>query len=225
MSNLAYRKFTADELRWVGENYRALRPREKGGVLRGTLEFRAAYQNCGELHDEYQVEIRISSDNLPHVWETKGRLEDRAKQLGKKMEDLHVDPKTKEACMGTIPIMQKICSEDPTIKGMFYNLIIRYFYYHTHWERMGVEPWPGLPHGIEGVLQEYADNRGRFSPLSYAAQLPSWFIETAKDGKKFRPNDKCLFCGCKVKKCACNGMNNYNIFRQDVRKILSQSRR
>ena len=222
MSNLVYRKLTADELIWVEENYRALRPREAGGLLRGTLEFRAAYQNREELHDEYQVDIRIGSDNLPHVWETGGRLEARAVQLKKSIADMHVYPKTGEACMGTTPIMQKICSEDPTIKGMFYNLIIRYFYYHTHWERKGVEPWPGLPHGIEGILQDYADNRGSISPLSYAAasELPAWFIEAAKGGKKFRPNDKCLFCGLKVKKCACKGMENYNIFRKDVRKIL-----
>ena len=192
-------------------------------LLRGTLQFRAQYEDSSnrtlELKDEYQVDIRIDTDNIPHVRETGGRLDapDRIARLGKKdIMDMHIYPKTKEVCLGTIPNMLKIYSEDPTIKGIFYNLIIRYFYYHTYWEQIGVEPWPGLPHGFFGILKEYARLRGSVNPRLYAPHLTPAILCMLNSNKRLGKNRTC-FCpkARKAKHCDCGTIDIYNLLCED----------
>ena len=217
----AYRRFSDDELNWVRENYVGLQVREAGELLCGTLNFWGKYADSNqkqlELNDEYQVRIRIDTDNIPYVWETASRLKSLASKLGKKnLEDIHVYPQDEEICMGTIPTMRKIYSEDPTMEGLFRNIIIRSFYYYAYLEKMGEEPWTGLPHGFLGVLKEYASNPG--DPLSYAPYLKGDALRLLSDKKQLGRNQKCLCQRGKVKHCNCGAIDEYNVFRKDYRR-------
>ena len=219
-----YRRFSDDELSWVRKKFSDLRVQEAGMLLCGTLNFWGQYADSNqqqlELNGEYQVHIRIDTDNIPYAWETEGRLESLASKLGKQnIRDIHVYPKHEEMweiCMGTIPGMRKIYSEDPTMEGLFRNIIIRSFYYYAYLEQMEKEPWTGLPHGFLGVLKEYASNPG--DPLSYAPHLTD-DDRRLLSGKLGR-NQPCLCRRGKVKHCNCGAVDAYNVFRKDYRRAV-----
>ncbi len=220
MSNYQYRNFSESELNWVNANQPSLRAREEGELLRGTLEFFAKYEDRNkeflELRDEYNVDIRIGWDNVPHVWETGGRLQARAVELKKTLMDMHVYyPGTGEICMGTVPMIKAIYDADSTIKGIFHNLIIRYFYYHTYWKQKGVEPWKGLKHGNVGFIEDYADNRDIVCVSKYINCISPGLRKCIHIRKNSRLREM-LFCDdCIIKECSCGIMEKYSIFQKD----------
>ncbi len=219
MNNHQYRIFLEGELNWVELNHPSLLVCEEGTMLRGPLKFFAKYEdfnkNFLELEDEYNVNIRIGWDHMPHVWETGGRLQTRADNLGKQLIDMHVYPNTKEICMATVPMIKAIYADDPTIKGIFYNLIIRYFYYHTYWEQQGVEPWKGLRHDDAGIIDDYFDNRGIVCVSEYIKYLSYTSKKRLNSRNIRRTEKKCLCNKYKKKDCRCGIMEKYHIFEKD----------
>ncbi len=219
MSN-QYRKFSESEINRVKAKYSSLSARKEGYVLVGLLEFVAEYEDRNkkklELRDEYEVKIKIGEDSIPHVWETGGRLQKRADKLGKKdIRDMHVYPNTKwKICMGTVLKMKEICVADSTIEGIFNNLIIRYFYYHTYWERQGVEPWDGLKHGDAGIIEEYIDNPA--SDVFEYSHCLSHELQQCLNNRKFRrKRKKCVCNKLTIKNCGCGIEKKYNAFEED----------
>ena len=219
MSN-QYRKFSESEINRVKAKYSSLSARKEGYVLVGLLEFVAEYEDRNkkklELRDEYEVKIKIGEDSIPHVWETGGRLQKRADKLGKKdIRDMHVYPNTKwKICMGTVLKMKEICVADSTIEGIFNNLIIRYFYYHTYWERQGVEPWDGLKHGDAGIIEEYIDNPAS-GVFEYSKYLSPELLKYINIRKISRAREMCICNNYKIKECSCGIMEKYSIFQKN----------
>ncbi len=212
------RKFSRSELNWVRANYRSLKVRKEGELLRGLLVFSAKYKDRDnkelELSGKYNVEIRIGSNNIPHVLEKGGYLQARADELGKDIIDMHVYPKSKRICMGTMPMMKAIYAADPTIKGIFHNLIIRYFYYHTYWKQEGVEPWVGLKHGGAGIIEEYVDNPAS-DVFEYSKYLSHELQKCLNIRKSRRKRKKCVCNKLTIKNCSCGVEKKYNIFEKD----------
>ncbi len=229
MSNRKYRNISKDEIDWVEENYPFLQMCKEDSMWRGSLKFCAKYEdfnkNFLELEDEYNVEIGIDWDNVPHVWETGERLRTRAVELGKdSIMDMHVYPRTQEICMGTAPMVKTICKADPTIKGIFYNLIIRYFYYHTYWERQSVEPWNGLKHDVVGIIEDYVDNRDIVCVSEYIKYHLSPGLRECLNTIKIRcVREMCLCNEYKMKDCRCGIMEKYDIFREDLLEFKKNS--
>ncbi len=229
MSKHRYRKFSVSELKWVKANHPSLRVREEGFLLCGLLEFCAKYEDRNkeflELRDEYKVDIRIGWDNIPYVWETGGRLQARAVELRKdSIMDMHVYPSTKRICMGTVPMIKAIYEADPTIKGIFYNLIIRYFYYHAYWEQQSVEPWSGLKHDVAGIIEDYADNRDIVCISEYIKYHLSPELKKCLNIRKIRRVRKMCLCNeYKMKDCRCGIMEKYDIFREDFLEFKKNS--
>ena len=219
-----YKKLSDDELNWVREYYPALRVREAGALLSGTLDFCGQYddingQQLEELKGKYQVAIRFEYDNFPHVWETAGRLQARATQLKKDIVDMHVYPGANgKVCMGIAPNIRRICAEDPTMKGVFYNFIIRYFYYHTYLEKHDREPWPCLAHGAWGFCQGYPNNRDG-GIIKFLGQCPSTVMSLVLLKPYILPNGKCP-CGCgKADLCCCGAVQGFNALHEDFRSL------
>ena len=220
MSNREFKKLSDDELNWVREYHPALRVRDAGALLIGTLELCGRYEDLDgqqlELEDKYQVAIRFEYDNFPHVWETAERLQDRATRLQKDIMDMHVYPNTGgKVCMGLAPSIRRICSEDPTIQGVFHNLIIRYFYYHTYCETYNREPWRCLSHGVWGFCQGYPNNRS-MGIIKYLEQCPYIpLIRLIIERGKIHANGECpLDCG-RAKRCRCGAVKGFNALRKD----------
>lgn len=217
------------DLAWVREHHSALMVREKGRLLRGPLQFKAYYEDRDkrtlELEDEYMIEMYFDhnfSGFFPRVWEIGGRLQKRADDLGKPLIDMHVYSDSGEICMGTKPTMIRIINNDPSIKGVFHNLIIRYFYYHTYWERCGREPWPGLAHDIQGFCQDYLNNRekGIQSYLSLTGCPKLKALVQRKFGKK----TSCICRRRKTKHCNCGAMKGLKAMQKDYVKMQRQNR-
>ncbi len=213
---LIFRKFSEDELNWVKVEYPFLQVRKEGTLLRGLLVFSAEYEDRNKktlkLQDEYNVEIRIDIDNMPHVWEKGKRLQTHADELKKPLVDMHVW--AEKICMATVPMMKAIYADDPTIKGIFHNLIIRYFYYHTYWKQKGVEPWDGLKHGDAGIIEEYIDNPAS-GVFEYSKYLSPELLKYINIRKISRAREMCICNNYKIKECSCGIMEKYSIFQKN----------
>ena len=201
------------------KNHPTLIVHEEGRLLRGTLHFNAYYDYRNKqlpvLEDEYEVEMRFNPGLFPHVREIGGRLQKKADKMGKPLMDMHVYPISGEICMGTAATMTKIINDDNSIQGVFHNLIIRYFYYHSFWEKHGQEPWPGLAHGMQGFCQDYINNR-KLGVLNYLQQSCPLLIMKVK-GKTVRGSDPCLCEKRKAKSCNCGAVKGLKAMQKDYR--------
>ena len=160
MPDKAARILSSGELAWVRKNHPTLIVHEEGRLLRGTyilmLTTSIATNSC--RYWKMSTKLKCNPGLFPHVREIGGRLQKKADKMGKPLMDMHVYPISGEICMGTAATMTKIINDDNSIQGVFHNLIIRYFYYHSFWEKFGDEPWPGLPWLIR-TLSRNLDNK------------------------------------------------------------------
>ena len=221
MPDKSARILSSGELAWVRKNHPTLIVHEEGRLLRGTLHFNAYYEYRNKqlpvLEDEYEVEMRFNPGLFPHVREIGGRLQKKADKMGKPLMDMHVYPISGEICMGTAATMTKIINDDNSIQGVFHNLIIRYFYYHSFWEKFGDEPWPGLVHGLLGLYQDYLDNK-EMGISAYLSQYPGLVGAVRK--KIIRGNDPCPCNPRKAKSCKscnCGAVKGLKAMQKDYR--------
>ena len=220
-----YRPFLPCEVAWVRKHhsYSSLLVSDHGRLLSGLLRFKANYPDYKKeslvLEGEYQVEVRIGLDSIPYVWEVGGYLQNRADEMGRPLIDMHVYPRGKHICMGTLISMRRIIRQHESlpkkfIEGVFDNLIVPYFYYHTYWKKYGREPWPGLAHDKWGFCQDYLNNRD-IEVLSYLNQCPPEVALLVILQGKIHANDECP-CGCgKAKRCHCGAVKGFNALRKD----------
>lgn len=216
---LNYKTLNRTDLAWVRDFYPALSVREAGRLLKGGLRFKRPgsyrHKDLPVLEDEYQVEIRFGERNFPYVRETGGRLKSQADELGKPLEDMHVYPATGDICMGTPFTIRKIIHEDDSLKGVFDNLIIPYFYYHTYLQKYDKEPWPGLLHGALGLYQDYPKNRD-VGAKQYIHTFP--YLEDEVQHTVLKGHKPC-FCGRRAtKNCNCGVMKGFEMLQKDYRK-------
>ena len=222
-----YRPFSPCEMAWVRKRHPALLVSDKECLLSGLLQFKAQYPDYNNkklvLADEYQVEVRIGSNSLPYVWEVGGYLENRADEMEMKLEDMHVYPADKSICMATPISMRRIIRQHKSlqkkfIEGVFDNLIIPYFYYHTYWREYDREPWLGLAHGAWGFCQDYPNNPG-MGVMRYLRECPPKVIFLVVFGRDIHANGKCP-CGCSsAELCRCGAVQGFNALRKDYRSL------
>ena len=225
---MAYRygKFSDHEISWVRENHPALRVREFGALLRGHLDVdaRYPYHNSPMLKCEYQIKMRIGIDFIPYVWETGGYLQARAKDMRKELIDMHVHTRPGYICMGTPIRMRRIIQQDRSIRGVFDNLIIPYFYYHTYWKKYGVEPWPGLAHDEWGFCQDYLNNCD-MGVVRYLEESPAELTTLVIQRQEIHAEDKCP-CGCgKAKQCRCGAVDGFNALKRDYHALSNEQKK
>lgn len=241
-----------DDIRWLRKHYPGLRIKNEDTIT-GVLRFRAAMRTksnpplirppeieiwherpCSAqgrfyLEDHYEIEGFFDENWCPYFKETEGRLETYARKIGKPLMDLHVFPETKELCLGHPVSILAIMEQKISIQNFFERLLIPYLYYHSYWQKHGIEPWRGLNHGDAGILEGLADfkhelNNWSSIGLSYAHlsdQIRLEIYQCLVSGLEIGRNNTC-FCGSekKVKDCCKDrAMKGFNLLLKAIKRM------
>lgn len=240
-----------NDIEWLQQHYPGLRVKNEE-IITGNLRFRARMRADSQvpletapeieiwhqspaialggryIEDCYEIEGFFDKNSNPHFKETGGRLKAYAKKIGKPIIDLHIFPKTKELCLGHPVNIMKIINQAEGVQFFFEKLLIPYFYYHSYWQKYGKEPWLGLKHGVDGILEGLVDLRRELDDWAgidtVLARLPdrvhSEIRQRLASGLKAKRNDMC-FCGSrkKIKNCCKDrAMKGFNILVRAIKK-------
>ena len=118
-----------------------------GLTLIGEFSFSAKLEGCQEISDSYSIRCSIPArfpEKLPYVYEIGGRISN----------DFHTF-KGGSLCLGAPIRLKLILAEDPTLSGVFKNLILPYLYNHSYKEKFGELPVGDLAHGAPGLVYDY----------------------------------------------------------------------
>ena len=192
--------YSTTEFQKVQKHFPDLYYESENNCITGKLKFESRYQEklrkngknswvikpCSSdndcLNGCYEISISFGENRagLPKVFETGGRIEKLAKEMGKPIIDLHVYPSDNSCCLGIgIP---------PSLT--LYDFIVRrvypYFVWQAYFDKYRkVPPCGEYSHGESGIIEYLQDE-----------------YEYLRDIKKIGRNDPC-FCrsGKKYKKC------------------------
>lgn len=230
-------KIEPNDIEWVRKYYAGLRVKSSDGVIRGILRFRAkkvtsmkvtVYHSFPSekqkskpsyIEDSYDISLSFDEQGLPHVRETGGRLERRARKIGVELADMHIHG-SGEACLGSnLTVISKM-KQINTLEEFFEDLLIPYFYYHSYWEKHGKMPWSGRPHGNDLVifLEDLPKYQAALTDDDMLNLVAGMDIDWHIFGHKMTRNTRC-FCnsGNKIKYCHLESMKGFNILRKWVR--------
>ena len=192
--------YNATEFQRVQKVFPDLHYESENNCITGKLKFKSRYQEklrkngknswaiepCSSgsdcLNGCYEISISFGENptGLPKVFETGGRIEKLAKEIGKPIIDLHVYPSDNSCCLGVyIPLTV-------TLYDFIVGHVYPYFVWQAYFDKYRkVPPCGEYSHGESGII-EY---------------LQDWY-EYLQDIKKIGRNDPC-FCGSgkKYKKC------------------------
>ena len=173
------------------------------------------------IEDVYEIEIVFNPDDfVPIVREIGGRLEKRAHEMDGDILKLHVFPKSKILCLGKPLSMYLELQKNPCIENFFEKFLIPYLYYHSHVEKYGKEPWPGLPHHEIPVFEDFYRYRKSVSADTISITLKHLHenMRLLLEQGKRNPNKRCL-CGSNKKAKACHplALKGFNILSRKIR--------
>lgn len=123
--------------------------------ISGTLAFSLQYQDLESIADAYTVAIDIPDNfpkRLPGVRETGGRIPKR----------FHTNPDA-TLCLGSPSRQRLALGQDPTLLRFIKKCVTPYLYAYSYFQTHGVLPFGELPHGLDGVRQDYANLFGSSS--------------------------------------------------------------
>ncbi len=186
-------EYTLEEFTEIQKYFPNLYYDEKENCIRGELNFSARYQKqskkkgediweiipCSSgsdcLRDCYEIKILLNDtqSEWPKVFETGGRIEKLAAEIGKPIIDLHIYPSNNSCCLG-IDFNTNI-----TLRKFVLNKVYPYF-----------------------VWQAYFDKYRKIPPCGEYSHGGKGFAEYRQDLEKIGRNDPCI-CGSgeKYKKC------------------------
>ena len=147
-------------------------------MIRGELNFAAKYELTGTkkhkrwsivscssdffcLQDVYEIEIRLKelSQGRPKVFETGGRIHSVAKELGKSIGDLHINPKDGSCCLGLF-----LPNKDESLSQFVRTKVYPYFVWQAYYDNYKrIPPCGEFSHGETGLLEfkKQVNARGR----------------------------------------------------------------
>lgn len=193
-------QYSATEFQRVQKVFPDLHYESENNCITGKLKFKSRYQkklrkngknswaiepclsgsDCFNGCYEISISFGENPTGLPKVFETGGRIEKLAKEMGKPIIDLHVYPSDNSCCLG-VYIPTSI-----TLYDFIVGHVYPYFVWQAYFDKYRkVPPCGEHSHGESGII-EY---------------LQDWY-EYLQDIKKIGRNDPC-FCGSgkKYKKC------------------------
>lgn len=125
------------------------RPSSDGSlVLEGPLEFRGHNDAHGEVHERFEVRIKVPASfprELPQAWELGGRIPVR----------YHTNLGDKTLCLGSPLRLFIELRAEPTLLGFVNRCLLPYFFNFVVGKRTGTLPFGELAHGTRGLLAEY----------------------------------------------------------------------
>jgi len=157
-----------DETLYLRDKFPRLTHNRESGSITGMIRIAACYneqtkkffRDHKELPEEEQknfieasFDIKIEPQpegEIPKVYETGGKMDAMASDLGIPREDLHVNPDG-SCCLGIFRSPARI-KDLQTIQGIL-EVTESFFYHATFRARHGREPWPGLGHGPQGEIE------------------------------------------------------------------------
>ena len=121
--------------------------------------------------------------------------------------------------------------QDNGIQHFFEKLLIPYLYYHSYWQKYGIEPWRGYKHGDVGILEGMGDYKNQINDWNFINMAFAHLSETTRSkicesivsGSKISRNDTC-FCGSgqKVKNCCSEqAIKGFNILTKVIGRAYS----
>lgn len=128
-----------DDLRLVGAFTRALRA-----------------DGLPEIETTFDLEIVVSRS----VPACPPRVYDRGTRIP---GDYHRLP-DKALCLASPLRIALAVRREPTLLAFARRFLIPYLYRFSHIEKFGRDPWPDLPHGVPGIIDDYSRLLGATSP-------------------------------------------------------------
>lgn len=199
-------------------------PADGATVLRGEFEFSARSKRGEVIADSYGLEIRVPvrfPKDVPEVRETRGRIPDDQKH--------HVNPGVGTLCLGSPLRLRMILSVHPTLCGFDEHCLIPFLYAASH-KRLhgGSFVFGELPHGNEGVFEEYREVFGLTTERQVCEALRLLGIKKRVANKAVCP------CGCGRRLGRCKfrhrlnqlrGVAKRSWFREHYKELISSKRR
>lgn len=151
---------TADEIKWLGENYPQLFYDAESGIIQGTISFRMHYQSKENISDSYFIKIDMSNmesrSDLPIVYNPDNRILKIAKRKKKFFGDLHLNSDN-SLCLIFPPKVSQYYPNGFSI-STFITHLCSHLYWVSYYERYNEEPWPGEKHGFDALLDYIIEN-------------------------------------------------------------------
>ncbi len=229
---------STEDKNWLAEYQPMLRV-EDNTIIKGRLFFKAQLLDKNSrqvelfeqtpnnpkddyIDDDYKISCFIAPSGFPYVWETNGKIMAQLKKLGvTNLMDGHMYPNQDNMlCLGTQAELMSKLNSNSTLKDIFEQFIIPYFYYHSYWAKFKVEPWKGLAHGDKGILQNYYEKHKTLNPEPYFKLLSSATRKNLIRNKKIQPNAPCFCEKTKAKRCNCKATDGYDLLRKAVLKFI-----
>jgi len=182
----------------------AIRPSPKASIrVKGKFSFTAFHESCGQLADEFELEIVVPSRfpaELPVVTETAQRIPRRG--------EFHVNPDG-SLCLGSHLRLRIKVSQNRTLSAFVERCLVPYLYAISHkLKNGGPLPFGELAHAGPGLIQDYAELFG----LSTSEQ-----VKTALKLLTYKrriANKKACPCGCKLRLGRCKFGRRLHRFRR-----------
>lgn len=142
-----WKRWQVDELLDLQPDLSAVVLSDGGLDLSGPVRFVAKANDCREISDEFELNIRVPRgfpQELPAVFETGERIPSKFHQFG--------DGKL---CLGSGLRIRMKLADDPTLLGLLNNIIVPYLYSFAVFEKDAVLPFGELSHGPDGLVEDY----------------------------------------------------------------------
>lgn len=135
--------------------------------LSGEICFQRTYNNITIL-DSFNIEIFLSHNEqsiLPKVKCLDNKIENIAKSLNLKIDQLHTNPDG-SFCLTVYPKEKSFFTNGQfNIQEFFTNLLEPYLYWICYYEKYKQKPWGEYSHGFLGILEFIADENLNFREM------------------------------------------------------------
>ena len=141
---------THNDIEWLKVNQPRLTYNHSSNTLTGVFRFSCQYEDKEVITDTYEVKILFNStERLPLVYETGGKIRKTASMQGKPLEDLH-QYQDNHLCLIRWDKMKDFYKD-----GFNFNTFMSHLETHFYWlsyvYRYNKEPWSADPHGWPNI--------------------------------------------------------------------------
>ncbi|MDP2631761.1 MAG: hypothetical protein Q8P30_03285 [Candidatus Uhrbacteria bacterium] len=180
------------DFKWLEENHPSLKFDVFKNQINGTVSFSRIFKEIS-IFDTYNISIGLNNPKalsiIPTVKETGERIGRVAKEVGRKLVDMHVN-EDGTLCLCIYEKEREYFPEGFDLIVFFDQLLEPYLFWISYIEKYHKPPWDEYAHGRLGYLELFADGEIDLARLNEI--IPKEEIENYKKMKGHVP-------------CPCNG--------------------